>query len=360
MMYDKMLGVIASASLALALPQYAEIRDEPYSPASLKMSCSRLVLDRIDPLNDPGVFGTSHLHTIVGGNSFNATMDPAGDPAERSSCTTCTFTDDFSNYWTPAMYFRARNGSYKRVEQLGALFHEEARGGGMTIYYFPRFMEPEKIKIRAFAPGFRMRLGWPDRDSPMRAPWAMGREGDDISPFDGVTYTCLYTESTRYSNLSWGFPDLPCREGILTTVAFPTCWDGKNLDSPDHMSHVAFALADDLYGPPGAHPGILIETRWDKRPFNDPELWPENEGEQPFVWSYGDGVGYGFHADYVFGWRGNALQEAFERHNCGNQICGLPIQTIPEANECMIEPSVPEEVDGWMDTLPGGVVVVPD
>lgn len=27
--------------------------------------------------------------------------------------------EDFSNYWTANLYFKARNGSYKRVPQLG-------------------------------------------------------------------------------------------------------------------------------------------------------------------------------------------------------------------------------------------------
>lgn len=36
------------------------------------------------------------------------------------------------------------------------------------------------------------------------------------------------------------FPKQPCPAGIMVNVRFPTCWDGKNLDSPDHMSHVAY------------------------------------------------------------------------------------------------------------------------
>lgn len=27
-----------------------------------------------------------------------------GDPAERASCTTCVFSEDFSNYWTAVMF----------------------------------------------------------------------------------------------------------------------------------------------------------------------------------------------------------------------------------------------------------------
>jgi hypothetical protein len=88
-------------------------------PAMLRFQCSQLVIERLDPLVSPGSIPSPHLHQIVGGNSFNATMDPVEhDLVERSTCTSCTFTEDFSNYWTAVLYFRARNGTYKRVPQL--------------------------------------------------------------------------------------------------------------------------------------------------------------------------------------------------------------------------------------------------
>jgi hypothetical protein len=38
-------------------------------------------------------------------------------------------------------------------------------------------------------------------------------------------------------------------------VAFPQCWDGVNLDSPDHRSHMAWPLKRG--GCPGNHPVVL-------------------------------------------------------------------------------------------------------
>jgi len=40
------------------------------------------------------------------------------DPSEESTCTTCDYSEDFSNYWTANLYFKARNGTYKRVKQM--------------------------------------------------------------------------------------------------------------------------------------------------------------------------------------------------------------------------------------------------
>lgn len=85
----------------------------------IRFSCSQLVVGRMDPLVNPGVAVSPHVHQIVGGNSFNVSMDPAThDPVRDSTCTSCTFSEDFSNYWTAVLYFRARNGTYKRVRQF--------------------------------------------------------------------------------------------------------------------------------------------------------------------------------------------------------------------------------------------------
>ena len=103
----------------------------------LRFQCSRLVIERLDPLVNPGLLGSPHNHQIVGGNSFNATMTPVEyDPAKLSTCTTCDFSEDFSNYWTANLYFRARNGTYKRVPQMVNLGLEGREG--VTVYYIPR------------------------------------------------------------------------------------------------------------------------------------------------------------------------------------------------------------------------------
>lgn len=135
-----------------------------------------------------------------------------------------------------------------------------------------------------------------------------------------------------------------------------SCWDGKNLDSPDHQSHMfntageAFSVARPC---PASHPvrmpQLALETMWDTTPFNDRSLWPE-DGSQPFVWSHDDRLGYGTHADYVFGWQGDALQRAMDS-SCMFQACGaagapLTIQRRGAKNECRVKSTVTEQIDG--------------
>lgn len=57
-------------------------------------------------------------------------MDPAThDLPALSTCTTCQFSEDFSNYWTAVLFFRARNGSYHRVPQIPQAGMESTNGG---------------------------------------------------------------------------------------------------------------------------------------------------------------------------------------------------------------------------------------
>ena len=72
---------------------------------------------------------------------------PVSDISKLATCTSCSFDQDFSNYWTANIYFRARNGSFHRVPQMA---NQGLNGdnGGITVYY----TSPGKGKTTAFKP----------------------------------------------------------------------------------------------------------------------------------------------------------------------------------------------------------------
>lgn len=105
-------ALLLFAALAEALPQGGG-----GGSTMLRFGCAQAVIDRIDPLVNPGLAPSPHMHQVVGGNAFNTSMADT-DISSIASCTTCGYSDDFSNYWTANMYFKARNGSYKRVPQV--------------------------------------------------------------------------------------------------------------------------------------------------------------------------------------------------------------------------------------------------
>jgi hypothetical protein len=111
-----------------------------------------LSIQRLDPVVEPGSLPSAHLHQIVGGNAFNASMQPEdGDIAERATCTTCTFSEDFSNYWTAVMFYKHQNGSYQRVPIMENDALPAGINGGMTIYYTQQdFYSNGNQKITAF------------------------------------------------------------------------------------------------------------------------------------------------------------------------------------------------------------------
>ncbi|KAK4188180.1 hypothetical protein QBC35DRAFT_473783 [Podospora australis] len=320
------------------------------APASalLRFGCSQLVVERTDPLVNPGVAPSPHLHQIIGGNAFNLTMDAAaGDIAEKATCTTCQFSEDFSNYWTAVLFFKARNGSFHRVPQRpNAGF--EGSNGGMTVYYMQDGLAnyQQTSKVTAFKTGFRMLVGE-----------AMYRTKAQASRFRQITYTCLKTFGTRFPETQ-DFPKEPCAEGIMANVRFPTCWDGKNLDSPDHMSHMSYPETGTFEsgGPcPESHPvrvpQLMYEVIWDTRQFNDKNLWPE-DGSQPFVWSMDDTTGFGSHGDYMFGWKEDSLQRAMDSP-CYVNCPTLKSQSIAAGNRCTVPTVVDEPINGWLKALPG-------
>jgi hypothetical protein len=85
-------------------------------------------------------------------NAFKSSI-PDSDVSELATCTTCSFSEDLSNYWTANMYFKARNGTYKRVPQIPNRFLEGSQGG-VTVYY----TSPGANTVTAFKP-VSLRLG---------------------------------------------------------------------------------------------------------------------------------------------------------------------------------------------------------
>ncbi|TGJ82735.1 hypothetical protein E0Z10_g6034 [Xylaria hypoxylon] len=141
-------------------------------------------------------------------------------------------------------------------------------------------------------------------------------------------------------------------------TVYRRCWDGKNLDSPDHQSHTYNTVNTDYFNNapacPASHPvrvpQVTFETTWDTTKFNS--MWPSG-APNPFVWSF-EGNSYGTHADYMFGWKGDALQRAMDKSECFYDGCGsIQKQSMATANKCQVQDMVGEQTDGWLSKLPG-------
>jgi hypothetical protein len=338
----------------------------PSANALIRFPCAQLVTERLDPLVDPGRV-SAHVHQVIGGNAFNITMKVGDDVDKIATCTSCKFKENKSNYWTAVMYFKHTNGSYTRVPQKPNHL-TGSPNGGMTVYYI---QPPRGTKVTQFPKGFRMITGNPM----LRAR----KQVDTTSPEAfALSFRCWETTgfgdasnssppgAGRYDTIN--LPNKKCNGGIRANIFFPSCWNGKDLDPPDHSSHMKFfeGRVDTNAGIilmngkcPASHPTrmplLFFETAWDTAQFNN--MWP-TDGSQPFVLSMGDPTGYGQHGDYVFGWEGDALQRAMD--SCFDTL-GLPEscstlkqQSDADMNNCKLKTVIDERVEGAvLPSLPG-------
>ncbi|KAK4103983.1 hypothetical protein N658DRAFT_420519 [Parathielavia hyrcaniae] len=355
MRIDTSLAIIASLSGAAAF---------------WRMECrGKLGIARLDPLVNPGG-ASKHAHAIHGSSGFNAAA--TYEDLRNGDCTSCAVIEDMSVYWAPALYFRHANGSYQDVNQVG----------GMLAYYeLNQDMKDINKPIKAFPNDFRMIAGDSTRRNysvnrgysvfeadPPKSEWA---SIDQVNQHDlaqrALGFNCLHYDKAAEGALmrhylpDKAYLDANCADGVRFEIAFPSCWNGVDISSPDHKSHVAYPdLVLNGNCPEGFDvklPTLLYETIWDTNAFNGVP------GE--FVISNGDTQGFGYHADFMSGWDSEFLQAAVEQctHPSG-MLEDCPLFTIisqDQQRQCKMEaPAMlaSEKVMGIIgDSLPGGVAI---
>jgi hypothetical protein len=90
----------------------------------------------------------------------------------------------------------------------------------------------------------------------------------------------------------------------------------------------------------------MYELMWNVTTFADKSTWPASG--DAFVYSMNLG-GSAAHGDYVFGWKGDSLQQAMDKRCNLNVDCpaaGLHASQPAEYNACTIPQAAPEPVDG--------------
>ncbi|CAJ2502963.1 Uu.00g103570.m01.CDS01 [Anthostomella pinea] len=301
-----------------------------------KMPCSSpVVVERADPIIDPGAI-SGHVHTILGSNAFNFTMDYAS--TQTATCSTCKAFEDLSSYWVPTLYYHAENGSFIPVQQ----------SGGALVYYLQR-TDPKDPKLEegllAFPKDFRMIAGDMTRRNTSEADAPNGEAA--------ASFVCLGLDGPKTPEL----PKQNCPGGLRAQINFPSCWNGVDKDSPDHKSHVAYPSRLDTGYCPDSHPHRFItlfyEVIWSVDPFKD--MW-YGDG-QPFVFSYGDPTGTGYHGDFVNGWDVDVLQTAINTCNSASGVveeCGaFTFRKDDDMKACKALSRVDEPITGVLAALPG-------
>ncbi|KAL3442059.1 hypothetical protein BJX65DRAFT_313248 [Aspergillus insuetus] len=265
-------------------------------------ACAPLTIQRSDPIVNPGAPG-GHTHAIIGGSAFSRSMSNEAAPNARD--TTCAIEIDKSNYWQPQLYHIRSDGQFETVPFQGS-----------ASYYLNRVCDyaPGKTSCargeypRAPPAGLRMLAGDP-----------FLRSYTDTFEMRAMSHVCL-VESGPGSD-THALPTRPCVRMRAQTF-FPSCWDGVNLDSPNHKSHMSYPAIGEYNGGvcPQSHPIAIISIFLEF--FYDTARFPDWEN---LVYAMGDRTGYGLHADFVNGWTDlDALGNAFRTCSGGDLTLNSP------------------------------------
>ncbi|KAI9453461.1 WSC domain-containing protein [Lactarius psammicola] len=309
----------------------------PSANAFWRLPCATPVLNaRVDPIIAPGK-ANSHSHTIMGSNAIGYNTQ-FGD-LRSSQCTTCMVRDDKSAYWIPELYYQHGDGKFQVVGH-----------GGMVVYYLQRNAANETVE--AFPDGLRMFTGNPFVRSDTGTPESKA-----------ISWNCINFNGPGQPDTR-GFGNTNCPNGLRAQVFFPSCWDGVNLDSPDHKSHMAYPDGIDNGQCPYTHPHHLVSIFFEVW-FNVAQFNSLNDGGR-FVLANGDPTGYGLHGDFLNGWDRGVLSRAVQTCTDGSGV----IEKCPvfqnegrfvsdaDMNSCAASNPLPsEDVSGPMPNLPGCVAV---
>lgn len=263
----------------------------PYDIGAFRTTCdvSHVAFD--DPIVFPGQPGRSHLHTFFGNDAANGNST-ASSIANTGGSTCAGGTVNRTAYWVPSM-IDLKTGA-------------PVMPSGSIWYYKSGYLGVPASSVKPFPAGLRFIAG----DSSRKTAWTDGGI---------VRMTCIGTgRNTGY------MPSCPVGGTIEITIIFPQCWDGQNLDSPDHKSHMAYAQN----GCPSSHPVPLPEitlninyTVTEPNPHLNWKLSSDN------YQSDGNGNhGYSMHADWFNGWKPDILKTFVEkcinpRMSSSNVLC---------------------------------------
>lgn len=176
--------------------------------------------------------------------------------------------------------------------------------------------------------------------------------GDEVSQFSlgqkAIGFNCMnYDKAAEPSLYRHFLPDKSyldqnCIDGVRFEMMFPSCWNGKDLDSEDHKSHVAYPdLVKDGTCPEGFEHrvvSLMYETIWNTYAFKD------MNGK--FVLANGDPTGCGYHADFIEAWEEGVLERAVKQCTSDTgliQDCPVfNLQDLSAQEQCKFE--MPEEL----------------
>jgi Domain of unknown function (DUF1996) len=239
-----------------------------------------------DSIVFPGQPGRSHMHTYFGNTGSNAASTSTS--LFTSGNSTCDGgIANRSSYWLPTL-FDASGNPVIPVYNM--------------IYYKSGYQGTAPAAISSTFPvGLKIVAG---------NPTASGPQADYFE-----------WECSGITNRQAAIPACPAGSTLKATIEFPQCWDGVNLDSPNHSSHMAYGSYET--GCPASHPVPLPAITYNI----DYVVGPGGSNGWRLssdMYSGGPG-GYSLHGDIVTAWDPAVSSQWLNNCTRQNADCHLSI-----------------------------------
>jgi hypothetical protein len=190
--------------------------------------------------------GAEHLHEYVGNESTDAYST---EQSLAAATTTCRNGDRSTYYW-PVLRILAPPAGFAHTHDAGDAVHAEhahdhdhdhdhdapdgARGHGDN----PARMSPTSVLVQ-----FRGNPTGKVVPMPRFLPIVTGNPRAATTPAPGIApaqWSCTGQPDRRTPR----YPRCPPGQQLLRIFDFPSCWDGRRTDSPNHRAHVVFPAPD--------------------------------------------------------------------------------------------------------------------
>lgn len=195
---------------------------------AMRMICGAGQVSYDDPIVYPGQPGKSHLHQFYGNVAADASSTYASLRANGGSTCgdpTLPIAVNRSGYWMPAML----DGAGHVVKPMYvAIYYKRIPASDPRCH-------PETNPDTAI--GFCVGI-------PTGLRWITGYNFQGGANDSAALFYCQDTETVKAldgslkANMALVVPLCPVGARLTLNISGPDCWDGKNLDSADHRTHV--------------------------------------------------------------------------------------------------------------------------